>query len=85
MCHNIIDGRFHEPCRHFKAISTRRQDCLRHVCLFSNRHPAECCLGACRCKRMMDPPMLNPIRLSPNPCPDCALALALAQEERTCT
>ncbi|KAH9180526.1 hypothetical protein EDB89DRAFT_1825338, partial [Lactarius sanguifluus] len=67
----IIDGRFHEPCRHFKAISTRRQDCLRHACLFSNRHPAECCLGACRCKRMMDPPMLNPIRLSPNPCPDC--------------
>ncbi|KAI0256674.1 hypothetical protein BJV78DRAFT_1117561, partial [Lactifluus subvellereus] len=63
----IVDGRFHQTCLHFKAMSTRRQDCMRPACFFSYRHPA----GTCRCKRSMDPPILNPIRLSPTRCPDC--------------
>ncbi|KAI0306598.1 hypothetical protein B0F90DRAFT_1691308 [Multifurca ochricompacta] len=72
MCYNIVDGRFHQRCRHFKAMSTRRQDCMRHVCLFSCRHPFDCMSRrTCRCKRRMDLPILNPIRLSPTRCPDC--------------
>ncbi|KAI0281369.1 hypothetical protein BGY98DRAFT_958674 [Russula aff. rugulosa BPL654] len=71
MCYNIIDGRFHQTCCHFKAMSTRRQDCMRHICFFSYRHSAQCTSRTCRCKRTMDAPILNPIRLSPTRCPDC--------------
>ncbi|KAH9981313.1 hypothetical protein BGW80DRAFT_325129 [Lactifluus volemus] len=72
MCYNIIDGRFHQKCLHFKGMSTRRQDCMLPACFFSARHlPADCPSASCRCKRTMDPPILNPIRLSPTKCPDC--------------
>ncbi|KAF8275040.1 hypothetical protein EI94DRAFT_1451747, partial [Lactarius quietus] len=71
----IIDGRFHESCQHFIAISTRRQDCLHPSCLFSNRHPASTSkTGRSLCIRSMRPPFLNAIRLSPTTCPDCATA-----------
>ncbi|KAH9997300.1 hypothetical protein BJV77DRAFT_75372 [Russula vinacea] len=71
MCYNIIDGRFHQTCCHFKAMATRRQDCMRRFCFFSYRHPANCSPKTCRCKRTMDQPIRNPIRLSPTRCPDC--------------
>ncbi|KAH9966645.1 hypothetical protein BC827DRAFT_1177441 [Russula dissimulans] len=71
MCYNIIDGRFHQTCCHFKAMSTRRQDCMRHFCFFSYRHSPNCASRTCKCKRTMDAPILNPIRLSPTRCPDC--------------
>ncbi|KAF8478701.1 hypothetical protein DFH94DRAFT_751619 [Russula ochroleuca] len=52
-------------------MSTRRHDCMLHRCFFSYRHPANCTSKTCRCKRSMDQPILNPIRLSPTRCPDC--------------
>ncbi|KAJ7632592.1 hypothetical protein FB45DRAFT_912876 [Roridomyces roridus] len=74
MCHNIIDGRRHKLCGHFVALATRRQDCRRVDCLFSERHMH---MGQCRsasCLRLMSPPTFNPIRESPTRCPQCVMA-----------
>lgn len=37
----IVDGRFHVPCGHFVALSSRLQDCMQSNCLFSQRHTHE--------------------------------------------
>ncbi|KAF9564659.1 hypothetical protein CPC08DRAFT_660221 [Agrocybe pediades] len=71
MCHNVIDGRYHPECGHFYAMATRKQDCYRNNCLFSERHMAGCASSACI--RMMAPPAHNPIRLSPTVCAECNL------------
>ncbi|KAJ3802892.1 hypothetical protein GGU11DRAFT_445149 [Lentinula aff. detonsa] len=70
MCHNIIDGRFYTECRHFHAMATHKQDCLRDNCVFSVRHTHSYCKSP-NCIRMMAQPVQNPIRFSSMNCANC--------------
>ncbi|KAJ3998182.1 hypothetical protein F5050DRAFT_1567686, partial [Lentinula boryana] len=73
----IIDGRFYTECRHFHAMATHKQDCLRDNCVFSVRHthsqfftlPTDC--KSPNCIRMMAQPVQNPIRFSSMNCANC--------------
>ncbi|KIP09135.1 hypothetical protein PHLGIDRAFT_68202, partial [Phlebiopsis gigantea 11061_1 CR5-6] len=67
------DGRYHTACHHFIAMSTRVQDCMQPICLFSARHihPIGCKSSACH--RLMSPPQRNPIRISDSKCADCLM------------
>ncbi|KAF8486490.1 hypothetical protein JB92DRAFT_2760306, partial [Gautieria morchelliformis] len=67
----IVDGRYHTPCGHFVSMSTRRYDCLRSNCLFSQRHHHPYGCKSQNCIRMMGLPVKNPIRVSPTPCVTC--------------
>ncbi|EPQ58143.1 hypothetical protein GLOTRDRAFT_23493, partial [Gloeophyllum trabeum ATCC 11539] len=67
----IIDGRWHTFCGHFVGISTHRQDCQKSNCVFSRRHLHRTGCTSRSCIRLMDVPVRNPIRISPNPCPAC--------------
>ncbi|KAH6918606.1 hypothetical protein BKA70DRAFT_1416593 [Coprinopsis sp. MPI-PUGE-AT-0042] len=71
MCHNIIDGRYHAQCCHFVELASRPMDCGRQNCLFSSRHAHPIGCRNSSCIRLMNPPVKNPIRMSPAPCPNC--------------
>ncbi|KAJ4487984.1 hypothetical protein J3R30DRAFT_3262988, partial [Lentinula aciculospora] len=67
----IVDGRFYTECRHFHAMATHKQDCLRDNCVFSVRHTHPCNCKSTSCNRMMAQPVQNPIRFSSMKCVNC--------------
>ncbi|KAG0707791.1 hypothetical protein DFH29DRAFT_895376 [Suillus ampliporus] len=54
-------------------MSTKFQDCLRPLCLFSVRHVHPTGCKSQSCIRLMALPTKNPIRISPSICYDCVL------------
>ncbi|KZP12011.1 hypothetical protein FIBSPDRAFT_755674, partial [Athelia psychrophila] len=71
----IIDGRYHNPCRHFTSMATQFQDCLSEQCLFSSRHIHPIGCKSQSCARLMAQPNYIPIRTSTTQCPDCVSRL----------
>ncbi|KII88542.1 hypothetical protein PLICRDRAFT_111412, partial [Plicaturopsis crispa FD-325 SS-3] len=68
----VMDGRYHTACGHFVSMASRIQDCLRPNCLFSRRHEHVACKDPA-CIRLMNPPVRNPIRISPTKCGECVV------------
>ncbi|KZV97673.1 hypothetical protein EXIGLDRAFT_642022 [Exidia glandulosa HHB12029] len=69
MCYDIFDGRLHTTCGHFDPMSSSRRDCYRANCAFSSRHDPRC--RSAMCAQKLQPPLQNPIRMSPAKCSTC--------------